>query len=96
MLIASLSNANNFEFGIEKFKARLRFIIYFKEEEIACRKEDIKVLTSFFRSTGIGIFQGRIKLRSELDHIVVYFKGECLGSIAKNELETALKEIFID
>ena len=93
MLLTSLTKANDYSFGIEEYKERLRFVIFYKEEEIACRKEDRKVINSFIRSSDVGIFQGRIKLRSELDYIIVFLKGECLETIAKTEFDRVLAKI---
>jgi hypothetical protein len=93
MLLTSLTKANDYSFGIEEYKGRLRFVIFYKEEEIDCRKEDRKVINSFIRSSDVGIFQGRIKLRSELDYIIVFLKGECLGTIAKTEFDRVLAKI---
>jgi hypothetical protein len=38
MLLTSLTKANDYSFGIEEYKGRLRFVIFYKEEEIACRR----------------------------------------------------------
>ncbi|MBL7790340.1 MAG: hypothetical protein JNL75_10975 [Chitinophagales bacterium] len=94
MLLSSISCSDGYSFGLELYNKRLRFIIYLNKEELACRKEEAKVLTSFFQSTNQGIFQGRIKLNSVENHIIVFFKGQCVGTIAKKELENISRSIL--
>lgn len=94
MLLSTISCLDGYTFGLEIYKKRLRFVIFYNEEELACRKEEVKVLTSFFQSTGEGIFQGRIKLNTDKDQIVFFFKGQCVGSIAKKELNKTMTSLI--
>ena len=94
MLLSTVSCSYGYTFGLEIYKKRWRFVIFYNEEELACRKEEVKVLTSFFQSTDEGIFQGRIKLNSDKDQIIVFFKGQCVGSIAKKELNKTMTSLL--
>jgi hypothetical protein len=94
MNLTSSSNADGYSFSLDLYKGRLKLTIYFNEDELASRKEEVGVLTSFFRSTGVGIFQGQIKLRSELEYIIIYRNGQCLGKVSKNEIESVLSKLI--
>lgn len=96
MVLPSLSSTVGYSFALENYKNRLRFIVLYEGSELACRKEDAKVLSAFFQSTNEGIFQGRIRLRTDMENVIVYFKGQCLGVITKNELNRKLQHLTTD
>lgn len=91
MIFPSPLNSNSqYKIGIEPYRQRLRIVIWKDEKEIACRKEDKKVLSSFCNTENESLFQGRIKLNSSIKYISVFFKAEFINSFEKIELKKVI------
>ena len=94
MLLLKINN--KLDLGVEHLEKKLRIVILYKKEELACRQETLKNLHYFIQSEKAHIFKGRLQLFKQTDVIVIEIKGKRLGTIsAKNFVKCipALNEI---
>ena len=83
----TLPLTNNYTFAIEPItNRRVRLIVYQNDEELVCRKENLKQLNEFLSTDEARAFKGRLQLLKHGDDIAVEVKGELVGNIIKADL----------
>ena len=78
--------SNGLSLSVGKAGKKLRLIVYTNGVENVCRKESARRLSGFIISNEQKLFNSRLQLIKNSEHIVVQVKGEIAGMINGRDL----------
>lgn len=79
--------------SFEPLGKRVRLVVSTSDEELACRKETIKNLTSFLKLEETHIFKGRLQLNKHGDIIELNIKNKPTALISSKDFEQILNNL---
>jgi hypothetical protein len=81
---------NGLSFIIAPADNKLRLIISYGTDELACRKETRGNIKRFLASEETTLFKGRLQLRKDNEVIILVLKGKDVGAIEVEEFGSML------
>lgn len=85
-----ISINDHYTLKIEEQGKIVRLVVFEKSDECVCRKEKVSVLLKFLQQPAAHLFKGRLQLDKYQNTVSVIVKGQIMGTIAVDEIESLL------